>query len=106
MLNHAVFMGRLTSDPELKHTSSGKAITSFTVAVNRPGKQGDDTKTDFIDCVAWENTAEFITKYFCKGKMIVIDGEITSRTREDKEGGKRKYIEVNARVAYFADSKD
>lgn len=91
MLNKAVMVGRLTADPELRQTPNGVNVCSFTVAVNRPGK---DKGTDFIDCVAWRSTSEFICKYFHKGDAIGIDGSIQTRNFEDKNGNKRKAVEV------------
>jgi single-strand DNA-binding protein len=99
-------MGRLTRDPELKHTQSGTAVVSFTLAVDRDFKSADGTKeTDFIDCVAWRNTAEFISKYFSKGKMAVVSGRLQIRDWTDKEGGKRRSAEVVVDNIYFGDSK-
>ena len=104
MLNTVILMGRLTADPELKKTPSGVSVTSFTVAVNRSyGKQ--ERQTDFIECVAWRNTAEFICKYFRKGQMIAVQGSIQTRSYQDKQGNKRKAVEVQADNVSFADSK-
>jgi single-strand DNA-binding protein len=102
MLNHAAFMGRLTRDPELKKTPSGVSVTSFTIAVDR---DFDKEKTDFFDCVAWSNTAEYICKYFAKGRMIAVSGRMQVRDWMDKDGNKRKAVELVADKAYFADSK-
>ena len=108
MLNHITIMGRLTRDPELRRTAgSGVAVASFTVAVDRDysGRDGGDKKTDFIDCVAWRQTGEFISKYFAKGRMIVVDGRLEMREWTDKEGNKHRTAEVNVATAYFGDSK-
>ena len=106
MLNSVTLMGRLTRDPELKHTQSGTAVVSFTLAVDRDFKSADGTKeTDFIDCVAWRNTAEFISKYFSKGSMAVVRGRLQLRDWTDKEGGKRRSAEVVVDNIYFGDSK-
>ena len=102
-LNHCVFMGRLTSAPELRHTQQGTAVTSFTIAVDRDFEKG---KTDFIDCVAWRNTAEFVSKYFGKGRMIAVSGKLQMRDWTDKEGNKRRNAEITADNVYFADSKN
>ncbi len=106
MLNKAVLMGRLTADPELRRTQNNTAVTSFTLAVNRSyTKQGEQPQTDFIDCVAWSGTAEFVSKWFTKGMQVAVSGRIQSRTWEDKQGQKRKSVEVVVEDAYFADSK-
>ena len=107
MLNHITIMGRLTRDPEMRRTGSGIAVTSFTVAVDRDysGKDGGEKKTDFIDCVAWRQTGEFVSKYFTKGRMIVVDGRLELRDWTDKEGNKRRSAEINVANAYFGDSK-
>ena len=107
MLNHITIMGRLTRDPELRRTNTGVAVASFTVAVDRDysGKDGGEKVVDFIDCVAWRNTAEFISKYFTKGRMIVADGRLELRDWTDKEGNKRRNAEINVTAAYFGDSK-
>ena len=98
MLNTAIIMGRLAADPELKTTPGGNYVTSFTVAVERSYKQGDERQADFIDVVAWKQTAEFITKYFRKGSMIAIQGTIQTRTYEDRNGNKRKAVEIVAQT--------
>ena len=92
MLNHITIMGRLTRDPELRRTGSGIAVASFTVAVDRDfgGRDGGERETDFIDCVAWRQTGEFVSKYFTKGSMIVVSGRLQIRNWTDKEGGKRR----------------
>lgn len=106
MLNNVVLMGRLTADPELRHTATDVAVTSFTIAVNRSYvKQGTEPQTDFIDIVAWRNTAEFITKYFTKGQQVAVQGSIQTRTYQDKEGNNRKAFEILADKVFFADSK-
>lgn len=107
MLNHITIMGRLTRDPEMRRTGSGIAVTSFTVAVDRDysGKDGGEKKVDFIDCVAWRQTGEFISKYFAKGRMIVVDGRLELRDWTDKDGNKRRSAEINVSSAYFGDSK-
>lgn len=106
MLNLVCLMGRLTADPELKHTPNGVAVVTVTIAVERSfTKQGEEKKTDFIDIVAWRNTAEFISKFFSKGRMLVVQGRIETRTYEDKEGKKRKAFEIVADQCFFGDSK-
>ena len=106
MLNVAIIMGRLTRDPELRRTNSGKPVASFTVAVDRDyAPEGQEKETDFIDCVAWGKTAEFICKYFSKGQMMNLAGRIQTRTWEDKEGHKRKSTEVVIEEVYFCESK-
>ena len=105
MLNHITIMGRLTRDPELRRTGSGIAVASFTVAVDRDfGKnENGEKETDFIDCVAWRQTGEFISKYFAKGRMIVVDGRLEMRDWTDKEGNKRTSAEIVVANAYFGD---
>ena len=107
MLNHIVIMGRLTRDPELRRTGSGIAVASFAVAVDRDfgGRDGGERETDFIDCVAWRQTGEFVSKYFTKGSMIVVSGRLQIRNWTDKEGGKRRSAEVVADNVYFGESK-
>ena len=107
MLNHIVIMGRLTRDPELRRTGSGVAVASFTVAVDRDfgGRDGGEKETDFIDCVAWRQTGEFVSKYFTKGRMIVVSGRLQVRSWTDKDGNKRRTAEVVADNVYFGDSK-
>ena len=107
MLNHIVIMGRLTRDPELRRTGTGVAVASFTVAVDRDfgGREGGERETDFIDCVAWRNTGEFVSKYFTKGSMIVVSGRLQIRGWTDKEGNKRRTAEVVADNVYFGESK-
>ena len=107
MLNHITIMGRLTRDPELRRTGSGLAVTSFSVAVDRDfGKsESGEKKTDFFDCVAWRNTAEFASKYLTKGRMVVVSGRLEFRDWTDKEGNKRRNAEIIVDNIYFADSK-
>ena len=107
MLNHIVIMGRLVRDPELRRTGSGVAVASFRVAVDRDfaPKDGGERKADFIDCVAWRQTGEFISKYFTKGRMIIVDGRLEMRDWTDKEGNKRTSAEIVVANAYFGDSK-
>lgn len=105
-LNRINVMGRLTRDPELRRTQNGTAVTSFTLAVDRDFKNADGTKdTDFIDVVAWRNTAEFVSKYFSKGRMAVVEGRLQLRDWTDKDGNKRRSVEIIANSVYFADSK-
>ena len=107
MLNHITIMGRLTRDPELRRTGSGIAVASFTVAVDRDfgGRDGGEKETDFIDCVAWRQTGEFVSKYFTKGRMAVVSGRLQIRTWTDKDGNKRRSAEVVADNVYFGESK-
>ena len=106
MLNRIILMGRLTRDPELRRTGSGTAVTSFSLAVDRDFKsQSGEKETDFIDIVAWRNTAEFVSKYFTKGRMAVVEGRLQIRDWTDKDGGKRRSAEVVADNVYFGDSK-
>ena len=107
MLNHIVIMGRLTRDPELRRTGTGVAVTSFSLAVDRDfGKnESGERETDFIDCVAWRQTGEFVSKYFAKGRMAVVSGRLQIRNWTDKEGNKRRSAEIVADNVYFGDSK-
>ena len=107
MLNHIVIMGRLTRDPELRRTGSGIAVASFSLAVDRDysPKDGGERETDFIDCVAWRQTGEFVSKYFTKGSMIVVSGRLQIRNWTDKEGNKRRSAEVVADNVYFGESR-
>lgn len=106
MLNRIVVMGRLVRDPELRHTQAGKAVTSFTLAVDRDFKgQNGEREVDFIDIVAWGNTAEFVCNYFSKGRMAVAEGRLQLRDWTDKNGNKRKNAEIQVSNIYFADSK-
>ena len=107
MLNHITLMGRLTRDPELRRTGSGVAVASFTIAVDRDfGKnENGEKETDFIDCVAWRQTGEFVSKYFTKGRMAVVSGLLQIRPWTDKDGNKRRTAEVVADNVYFGDSR-
>ena len=107
MLNHIVIMGRLTRDPELRRTGSGVAVTSFSLAVDRDfgNRENGERETDFIDCVAWRQTGEFVSKYFTKGRMAVVSGRLQIRNWTDKEGNKRRTAEVVADNVYFGDSR-
>ena len=105
MLNQIVLMGRMVRDPELRRTNSGIPVATFTLAVDRDFKSDNGEKTDFIDVVAWRNTAEFASKYFSKGRMAVVSGRLEIRTWTDKDGNKRRNAEVNAEHIYFGDSK-
>ncbi len=106
MLNKIILMGRLTRDPELRRTQQGTAVASFSLAVDRDYKaKGAEKETDFIDIVAWRNTAEFVSKYFSKGRMAVVEGRLQVRSYTDKEGNNRRAAEVVADNIYFGDSK-
>ena len=105
MLNHITIMGRLTKDPEIRRTGSGVAVTSFTIACDRDFGQDGQKETDFIDVTAWRSTAEFVSKYFTKGRMAVVSGRLQIRSWTDKDGNKRKSAEVVADNVYFGDSK-
>ena len=106
MLNKIFIMGRLTRDPELRRTQSGTAVTSFSLAVDRDFKsQSGEKETDFIDVVAWRSTAEFVAKYFTKGRMAVVEGRLQIRDWKDKDGNNRRSAEVVADNIYFGDSK-
>ena len=106
MLNKVIIMGRLVKDPELRRTQSGTAVTSFRIAVDRDFKSQDGSKqADFFDVVAWRNTAEFVSKYFTKGRMAVVEGRLQIRDWTDRDGGKRRSAEVIAENVYFGDSK-
>ena len=107
MLNHIVIMGRLTRDPELRTTQSGVSVTSFTVAVDRDYNSRDngERQTDFIDCVAWRQTGEFVSRNFNKGKMIIVLGRLQSRKWQDKEGNNRISWEIQADNVLFGESK-
>lgn len=105
-LNSITIMGRLTRDPTLRRTGNGTAVTSFTVACERDiAPQGQEKETDFIDCVAWRQTGEFVSQYFTKGRMIVVSGRLQIRKYTDKDGNKRTAAEVVADHCYFGDSK-
>jgi single-strand DNA-binding protein len=101
-LNKVILGGRITADPELKQTPQGVSVVTFSIAINRKGAK---ETTDFINCVAWRSTAEFISKYFQKGSSIVLDGSIQVRSYQDKEDNKRQAVEVVINDAYFVDSK-
>ena len=106
MLNKAILMGRLVADPELRRTPNNNSVTSFTLAVNRSFvRQGEQPQTDFIDIVAWGKTAEFVSRYFVKGQQVAVAGRIQTRTWEDKQGNKRKSVEVVAEEVHFAEPK-
>ena len=107
MLNHIVIMGRMVRDPELRSTQSGISVCSFTLACDRDfkTKDGGERETDFIDCVAWRSTAEFVSRYFTKGRMVAVEGRLQLRDWLDKEKNKRRSAEVQVSSAYFADSK-
>ena len=107
MLNHIVVMGRLTRDPELRYTQAQVPVASFTVAVDRDfsGRDGGDKQTDFIDCVAWRQTGEFVSKYFTKGSMAVVSGRLQIRDWTDRDGNKRRSAEIVADNVYFGESK-
>ena len=105
MFNLVVLSGRLTADPELKTTTSGVSVTSFTIAVERRYKQGEERQADFINIVAWRQTAEFVCKYFSKGSMIGIEGAIQTRRYQDKDGNNRTAFEVVANNVQFVESK-
>lgn len=107
MLNHITLMGRLTRDVELRRTGSGVPVASFTIAVDRDfaDKQSGEKETDFIDIVAWRSTADFVAKYFGKGRMAVVSGRLQIRNWTDKDGNKRRTAEVIAESVYFGDSK-
>lgn len=107
MLNHITIMGRLTRDPELRHTDSGTAVANFTLAVDRDfaDKQSGEKETDFIECVAWRQTGEFVSKYFSKGRMAVVSGRLQVRKWKNKEGENRYTTEILADNVYFGDSK-
>lgn len=108
MLNNATVQGRLTKDVELRHTQSGTAVASFTLACERDikDKETGDRATDFIDCVAWGHTAEFAAKFFGKGRMAVVEGRLQKRIWKDKNGENRYNVEINANSIYFSDSKE
>ncbi len=107
MLNHITLMGRLTRDPELRSTTSGTPVASFTLAVDRDftSRDSGERQTDFIDCVAWRSTGEFVSKYFQKGSMAVVSGRLQIRDWTDKEGNKRRNAEVVVDNIYFGESK-
>lgn len=102
MLNRVILMGRLTADPELRKTASDLSVTSFTLAVDRNYGKGADRQTDFINCVAWRQTAEFISRYFSKGRLMAVEGSIQVRNYTDKNDNKRQAVEVLVSQVYFA----
>ena len=106
MLNRVILMGRLTADPELRKTASDLSVTSFTLAVDRNYGKGADRQTDFINCVAWRQTAEFISRYFSKGRLMAVEGSLQVRDYVDKNENKRQAVEVLVDQAFFADSKN
>lgn len=106
MLNKVVLVGRLTSDPEVRQTQSGTSVTSFTVACNRPYQKDGERQADFINCVAWRQTAEFVGKYFRKGNAIGLDGSIQTRKYQDKDGNNRTAVEVLVNSVTFVESKN
>ena len=106
MLNNVVLMGRLTADPELRHTPSDVAVTTFTLAVDRSYvKTGAERQVDFIDIVVWRSTAEFVCKHFRKGQLVAVQGSVQTRSYQDKDGNKRKAFEVVADKVFFAENK-
>ena len=105
MLNKCFLLGRMTKDPEIRRTNGGTAVTSFTLAVDRDFKTNGKKETDFIEVVAWRNTAEFVSKYFSKGRMAIVEGRLQIRDWTDKNGNKRRTAEVVADNVYFGDSK-
>lgn len=105
MLNKCFLLGRMTKDPEIRRTNGGTAVTSFTLAVDRDFKTNGEKNTDFIEVVAWRNTAEFVSKYFSKGRMAIVEGRLQIRDWTDKNGNKRRTAEVVADNVYFGDSK-
>lgn len=105
MLNTITIAGRLTRDVELRRTAAGVAVANFTVAVDRDYATDGNRETDFIDCVAWRQTGEFVSKYFSKGKMIIVSGRLEIRSWTDKDGNKRRTAEINATNCYFGESK-
>ena len=106
MLNSAIIMGRLTADVELRTTPNGTSVARFTVAVERNYKSGEERQADFIDCIAWRNTADFVSTYFKKGQMIAVEGNIQTDNFTDKDGNKRKSVQVVANNVSFCGSKN
>lgn len=108
MLNKIIVMGRMTKDPELRTTQTGTAVCSFTLAVDRDikNKQTNQRETDFIDCVVWRQSAEFVSRYFSKGRMAIVEGRLQIREWTDKDGNKRRTAEIAADSVYFGDSKN
>ena len=107
MLNHIVLMGRLVRDPELRYTQANVPVASFRIAVDRDfgGRDGSERQADFIDCVAWRQTGEFVSKYFRKGSMIVVSGRLQSRKWQDRDGNNRTNWEISADNVYFGESR-
>lgn len=106
MLNRVTLMGRLTRDPELRQTNNGTAVANFSLAVDRDFKEKDgERSTDFLDCVAWSHTANFVAKYCAKGSMVAVDGRVETRDWVDKNGTKRKSVEIRVNDLYFAERK-
>lgn len=105
MLNRIIVMGRLTHEPELRRTQSGTAVCSFSIACDRDYGKDEEKKTDFLDVVAWRERAEFVAKYFGKGRMIIVEGTLQNRDWTDKNGAKRRSAEIIAASVYFGDSK-
>ena len=103
MINKVILMGRLTRDPEMRHTNSGTPVTTFSIAIDNG--YGDNKRTDFVNCIAWNKTAEFVTKYFTKGKMIIVIGRITTRSWETQDGKRAYATEVVANEVSFGESK-
>ena len=103
MINKVILMGRLTRDPEMRHTNSGTPVTTFSIAIDNG--YGDNKRTDFVNCLAWNKTAEFVTKYFAKGKMIIVIGRITTRSWETQDGKRAYATEVIAQEVSFGESK-
>lgn len=103
MINKVILMGRLTRDPEMRHTNSGTPVTTFSIAIN--SGYGENQRTDFVNCIAWNKTAEFVTKYFTKGKMIIVIGRITTRSWETQDGKRAYATEVVANEVNFGESK-
>ena len=103
MINKVILMGRLTRDPEMRHTNSGTPVTTFSIAIDNG--YGDDKRTDFVNCLAWNKTAEFVTKYFTKGKMIIVIGRITTRSWETQDGKRAYATEVVANEVSFGETK-
>lgn len=107
MLNNVCLMGRLTATPELRHTESGTPVCGFTLATQRNyAPSGQERQSDFIDIVAWQKTAEFVTRYFSKGQLVAVEGSIQTRSYTDREGNKRKAVEVLANSVHFAEKRN
>lgn len=105
MLNNVVLMGRLTKDPELRQTPQGVSVANFTLAVERNYSKGEEKQTDFINIIAWRNTADFVSKYFTKGQLVAIRGRLQTRTWQDQSGQKRYATDVVADEVFFAESR-